>query len=373
MNKFTTRSTPVATRPLRTLLAAARNGHVVVRAADLICVAGETRLQRMDPCGVDAGFTLTAANVVGGIGPRGVRAVDAGALEELLGKARTATFGWSADSLVVNGRTLNTASIESPFSDLQLERDRPIRSGRFDPERLGAVAAAAGTSCVRYALNGVNFDFDAHCLVASDGARLHASNGDTLSANSLGPKSVIVPTAAARQMVACHIDEIRSDGNVIVGIGDGLTLRTYAIDGEFPAYERLLRPREALVPVPVVHTALDSLRLAASLSRRSKLAQAGIEIPSRPGVPTLQRTGVKRHVELPPVLAAGLGAASIYLCPIELRAALLAAGSQAQVLVPAENSPSTESDGDRRWATAPVHVVSASRPHFRAVVLPLPQ
>ena len=90
----------------------------------------------------------------------------------------------------------------------------------------------------------MNFDFEAHCLVASDGARLHASNGDTLSASSLGPKSVIVPMPAVQQMVTCRIGDIRSDGNVVAGVGNGLTLRTYAIDGKFPPYESLLCPRE---------------------------------------------------------------------------------------------------------------------------------
>ena len=159
---------------------------------------------------------------------------------------------------------------------------------------------------------------------------MHASSGDTLSASSLGPKSVVVPMPAVRQMVTCRIGDIRSDGNVVAALGNGLTLRTYAIDGKFPPYESLLCPRETLVPVAVASTALKSLRLAVSLSRRSKLTHAGIELPSDPGAPTLQRVGLKRRVELPPVLATGVGAASLYLCPLELRAALLAAGSDAK-------------------------------------------
>ncbi|HQR21840.1 MAG TPA: hypothetical protein PKV98_13285 [Burkholderiaceae bacterium] len=362
----------VATRVLRALLEAARGGRLYLRGSDLIAVAGETRLERMDPCGVDAGFTVTAANVVAGLGSGAVHLVDPEPVARHLGRSRTAALRWDGRGLTVNGQRVNTIEADTAFGDLRLDLDRPVRSARFDPERLAAVAAAAGTDSIRYALNGVNFDFAAHCLVASDGARLHASNGDTLSCSGTGPVSVIVPTTAARQMADARMGYMRTDGNVVIGLGEGLTLRTYAVDGEFPDYQRLLRPGAALVPVRLAPTALEALRIADSMGRRSKLTQAGIEIPARPGTPTLQRTGVTRRVAVPPVLAGGVGAASVYLSPGELRDALLAAGNDAEVLVAAEGSPDTELHGDRLWATAPVHVVSPTRPHFRAVVQPLP-
>ena len=149
MNNFAAHSRAVATPSLRAPITAARNGLIVIRGADLIGVAGETRLEHIDPCGVDAGFTLTAANVVGGIGPAGTHAVDGNLLANALGTARAARLEWTAGCLAVNGQVIGTVEIEAPFADLRLDSDRPIRSGRFDPERLGAVASAAGTS-VRY-------------------------------------------------------------------------------------------------------------------------------------------------------------------------------------------------------------------------------
>lgn len=362
----------VATRILKALVATAQRGPLYVCGPNLVAVAGETRLDHMDPSGVDAGFTVTAASVVVGLGGGDVHAVDSAQIARHLGKFRTTTLRWDRRGLTVNGQRVGTVEADPAFGELRLDLDRPVRSGRFDPERLAAVAAAAGTHSVRYALNGVNFDFAAHCLVASDGARLHASNGDTLSCSGFGPDSVIVPTAAARQMAEFGMGEVRTDGNVVVGLGDGLTLRTYAVDGDFPDYRPLLRPGPALIPVGLAPTALEALRIADSLGRRSKLTQAGVEIPAQPGAPTLQRTGVTRRVAVPPVLASGVGAASVYLNPGELRDALLAAGSDAEVLVSAQGSPDTEIHGDQLWATVPVHVVSPSRPHFRAVVMPLP-
>ena len=232
----------VATHRLRMLLASAGRGPLYVRGADLVAVAGETRLERMDPCGVDAGFTVTAANVVVGLGGRDVHAIDPAQVARHLGKFRTTTLRWDSRGLTVNGERVSTVDVEAPFGDLRLDLDRPVRSARFDPERLAAVAAAAGTHSIRYALNGVNFDFTTHCLVASDGARLHASNGDTLSCSGLGPDSVIVPTGAARRLAELRMGELRTDGNVVVGVGEGLTLRTYAVDGDFPEYWPLLRP-----------------------------------------------------------------------------------------------------------------------------------
>ena len=218
-----------------------------------------------------------------------------------LGKFRTTTLRWDSRGLTVNGQRVSTVEVEPSFGDLRLDLDRPVRSARFDPERLAAVAAAAGTHSVRYALNGVNFDFTTHCLVASDGARLHASNGDTLSCSGLGPDSVIVPTGAARRMAELRMGELRTDGNVVVGLGEGLTLRTYAVDGDFPDYRPLLRPGPALIPVRLATTALEALRIADSMGRRSKLTQAGIEIPARPGCPDAAAHG--RH-------ASGRGSAS---------------------------------------------------------------